>query len=93
MIAARATGNSLALYDAGDRAAAVENVQLFQAMIDRAAEAYGAAAALTAGVADLKDQLAAMSGEMDAGLMDRQTTKQVHMQSLMTQRSRPPRQP
>ncbi len=92
MIAARATGDSLALYDAGDRDAAVDGIMNFQAMIDRAAQAYGDAAALAAGVADLKDQLAAMSAEMDGGLMDRQTTKQVHMESLMTRRSRPPRE-
>jgi hypothetical protein len=65
----------------------------FQAMIDRAAEAYGEAAALTAGIADLKLRLAAMSTEMDTGRMDKLTTKQAYMQAENIKRSRPPRQP
>jgi Ca-activated chloride channel family protein len=93
MIAAKGTGDSLALYDSGDRSAAVENAEAFQGMIDRAAAAYGDAAALTAGVADLKAQLSAMSAEMTAGLMDRRTAKQSYMQAESTKRSRPPRQP
>jgi Ca-activated chloride channel homolog len=93
MISARAMGDSVAHYDAGDLGAAVENAELFQAMIDRAAEAYGDAAALSAGVADLKAQLSAMSAEMTAGLMDRRKAKQSYMQAESIKRSRPPRQP
>ena len=82
MIAAQATGDSLKLCTTtAVTTPPSREFRVFQAMIDRAAEAYGDGAALSAGVADLKDRLAMMSAEMDAGLMDRRTVKQTYMQS------------